>query len=228
MTERQMKVGLKNWHRWLGLVSAVFLMVVSVTGFLLQHPEWLGSSETPPAALAADPDDSDRWLRGTRWGVEESTDDGATWRELPMLAPPENVHRIHFDPADDGRVFALGSGGLITSADGGRVWEEIRFSSEALPMGVALVDVAAAGGTWRVLVEDGVLVSRDEGTTWSREGAPVGTDKRNWRELVHHLHTGHVFGTMGRRVAEFSALAVIFLTLSGLVMMTRRNGRRPR
>lgn len=29
------------WHRWLGIASAVFLLVVSITGLALNHTEWL-------------------------------------------------------------------------------------------------------------------------------------------------------------------------------------------
>jgi len=229
MTERQVKVGLKIWHRWLGAVAAVFLLVGAGTGFLLQHPDWLGPRDSTAEALAVDPSDPDRWLRGFRWGVEESTDGGATWRELPMLVPPEKVRRIHFVPGGNGRVFALSPDLLVTSADGGRVWEEIRFARKVLEPGTLLRDVAAkVDGTWLVLAEDGLLVSKDRGATWIRTGQPATTGGTDWRQFVHDLHTGHVFGAPGRRVAEFSALAAIFLTLSGLFMMTRRNGRRSR
>ena len=87
---------------------------------------------------------------------------------------------------------------------------------------------AKVDGTWLVLAEDGLLVSKDRGTTWIRTGPPATTGESEWRQFVHDLHTGHILGAPGRRVSEFSALAAIFLTLSGLFMMTRRNGRRSR
>ena len=68
MTERQVRNGLKTWHRWLGLGAAVFLLVTALTGFLLEHPGWLGDGPTAPTALAADPERPGRWLRGGRWG----------------------------------------------------------------------------------------------------------------------------------------------------------------
>jgi hypothetical protein len=221
VTEKQVKNGLKTWHRWLGVVAAL-------TGFLLERPEWLDEGPFAATALAVDPAQPGRYLRGGRWGVEESLDAGSTWLELPMLAPPENVRRIHFDSVDSGLVFALGPQSLVVSDDGGRVWDEIRFTDEALPPGTDLVDMATGpSGEWLVLTAGGLLISHDRGTTWKLPSEPAqpGTD---WRGVVHDLHTGHMFGTVGRRLAEGTALAVVALTVSGLFIAFRRGRRRPR
>ena len=228
MTERQVKNGLKIWHRWLGVGAALFLLVAGLTGFLLEHPEWLGGEPEVFMALAADPVQPGRYLRGGTWGVEESLDGGDTWRELPMLAPPEDVRRIHFAHVDAGRVFALGPRTLVTSSDGGRVWEEIRFPAGAVAPGTELFDVSTgAAGQWTVLTGGGLLISSDEGLTWNG-GTGRGQEGTNWRRLVHDLHTGHLFGAVGRRVAEGTALAVVFLTVSGLFITVRRGRRRAR
>lgn len=225
MTERQVKNGLKKWHRWLGLGAAVFLLVTALTGFLLEHPGWLGDGPTVPTALAADPERPGRYLRGGRWGLEESLDAGSTWRELPMLIAPENVRRIHFCPAEPGRVFALGPRTLVTSADGGRVWEEVRVPADPA---TGLVDLTTGpAGEWLVLTGAGLYVSSDGGRTWA--GDPAGhPEGRDWRGFVHDVHTGQVFGAPGRRVAEATALAVVFLTVSGLFIVFRRGRRRQR
>lgn len=227
MTERQVRNEVMRWHRWLGVGAALFVILAALTGFLLAHPEWLGEGPVAPLAVAADPSETGRLLRGTRWGVEESLDAGRSWRELPMLAPPSDVGRIHFDPLNPTRVFALGPRTLVTSADGGRVWEEVRFPPEVLGLGQDLRDVATGpDGTWLVLSSAGLLVSPDEGDTWRvADPAATGTDLRR---LVHDLHTGHAFGTLGRRVAEGTALVLVFLTVSGLIVFFRRGRRRVR
>jgi hypothetical protein len=227
VTERQWKAGLKNWHRILGIGAALFLMVSAVTGFLLQHPGRLGGPNGSPSALAADPRDPGRLLRGTAWGVEESLDHGATWRELPMLAPPTDVFRIHFDATDPARVFALGPRAAVTASDGGRIWEDLVLAPDHFPPGAEIRDVATpGGGVWLLLTSAGILRSADGGATWARAGeAPP--READWVSLVHDLHTGRILGTGGRRIAELAALALVFLTVSGLFLAFRRNRRRP-
>ena len=88
MTEKQMKSNLRRSHRWVGALAAIFILLAAGSGFLLQHPTWLGPAANPVFAVAADPVVSGRLLRGTHWGVEKSTDDGLTWREVNMLAAP--------------------------------------------------------------------------------------------------------------------------------------------
>lgn len=217
-----------SWHRWLGVGAALFLLTAASTGFLLEHPEWLGDEQAVSLSVAADPAQQDRYLRGGTWGLEESLDGGATWRELPMLAPPENVRRVHFSHADPGRVFALGPKSLVTSDDGGRVWEEIRFPAGSVAPGTELLDVSTgASGEWLVLTGGGLLVSADAGRSWTGETTGE-KEGRSWRRLVHDLHTGHLFGVVGRRVAEGTALVVVFLTVTGLFITFRRGRRRPR
>jgi hypothetical protein len=209
----------------LGVAAALFLVLSAVTGFLLQHPAWLGGSSAGPAALAADPREEGRLLRGTRWGVEESLDHGSTWRELPMLAPPGEVFRIHFDPADPARVFALGPRTGVTSPDGGRIWEDLRLPAEFLPPGAELLDVAVdTGGRWLVLTTKGVVRSSDRGASWSGKAGSAGPGLHG---LVHGLHTGQILGPAGRRIAELVALALVFLTVSGVFLAFRRGRRRP-
>jgi uncharacterized iron-regulated membrane protein len=42
--------------------------------------------------------------------------------------------------------------------------------------------------------------------------------------MVHDLHTGHLAGLVGRRVTEAGALALVFITVTG-ILLYRRNGR---
>ena len=225
MTDKQMKSGLRLSHRWVGSVAAIFLLVAGTTGFLLQHPTWLGPVPNPPSAVAVDPADSGRLLRGTHWGVDESRDGGQTWRELNMLAPPTDVARIIFSPDNPQVVFALGRDALVRSDDGGRIWRDISISATGLEPGTAFLDLGVGpGGLLRLLTDRGLVSSSDGGLTWTGEGLRDGDSSTNLRTLIHDLHTGHFLGSTGRRLVEFGALALLFITVTGLVLL-RRNGK---
>ena len=221
MTEKQLKSGLRQGHRWVGLVATVLLLVAGVTGFLLQHPGWLGPAANPTLAVAADPLQHGRLLRGNHWGVEESVDGGETWAEIPMLAPPTDVVRIVFSPGEPLEVHALGRQALVRSRDGGRVWRDIQVAAPDLTLGVVFRDLAVgATGYLNLLTDRGLLVSTDMGLTWAWAGAPE-QEGSPWRRLIHDLHTGQVAGAAGRRVVEFGALALLFLTGTGVVLFRR-------
>jgi len=149
MTGKQLKSRMRLSHRWVGVAAAAVLLVTSATGVLLQHPSWLGPPGNPPLAVTVDPLDPDRMLRGTHWGVELSVDAGATWREIPMLAPPTDVTRIIFSPDDPLAVHALGADALVVSRDGGRIWQDI-------PVGISFAPadgrgIAHQSGRWEIL-----------------------------------------------------------------------------
>jgi hypothetical protein len=225
MTEKQMKSGLRHSHRWVGGVAAIFLLVAGLTGFLLQHPTWLGPVPNPPLAVAVDPADPGRLLRGTHWGVEESRDDGETWREINMLAPPTDVVRIIFSPDSPFVIHALGRDALVRSDDGGRIWRDIPVSAAGLEPGTVFLDLGVGpGGMLRLLTDRGLIASSDEGLTWAGEGLLEVSSSTNLRTMIHDLHTGHILGSAGRRLAEFGALALLFITVTGLVLL-RRNGK---
>jgi len=225
MTEKQMKSGLRLSHRWVGAVAAAVLLVTCVTGFLLQHPSWLGPPVNPTFTVTADPLVPDRLLRGTHWGVELSQDGGRTWREIPMLAAPTDVVRIIFTSGDPLVVHALGSDALVVSRDGGRVWQDIPVGTSDPGWRTTFLDLAVApGGGLHLLTDAGLLTSRDEGLSWDWTGPHDAPRTRDWRRFVHDLHTGHLAGAVGRRVVEIGALALLFITVTGVILF-RRNGR---
>ena len=209
----------------MGALAAIFILLAAGSGFLLQHPTWLGPAANPVFAVAADPVVSGRLLRGTHWGVEKSTDDGLTWREVNMLAAPTDVVRIIFAPDDPLVVHALGRYALVGSRDGGRIWRDIPVTAVGLPPNATFLDLGMApGGYLHLLTDGGLLASANGGQSWEWRGPLAEDSSRDWQGLIHDLHTGQILGSTGRRITEIGALALLFITVTGLVLM-RRNGK---
>ena len=225
MTGKQLKSRMRLSHRWVGVAATAVLLVTSATGILLMHPSWLGPPANPPLTVTVDPLDPGRLLRGTHWGVELSDDAGGTWREIPMLAPPTDVVRIIFSPDDPMVVHALGADALVVSRDGGRIWQDIPVGISDPGWQATFLDLAVApGGALHLLTDEGLLTSRDDGKSWDWTGPRDVPRTRDWRRFVHDLHTGQLAGAVGRRVVEIGALALLFITVTGVVLF-RRNGR---
>lgn len=228
MTRGQRNSLMRRLHRWLGLAVSVLVLLVTVTGILLHNPEWLGPEAVVALCVATDPADHSRLLRGTTWGVDESTDGGATWREVPMLAPPSDVSRILFvagAAADSTRVVVLGRQTAVESVDGGRVWRNLELPAEARAGEVILRDIAVAPDDRLFLMTSAGLFARGAVDGWIAVGPGTPVDV-GWAALIHDLHTGQAAGPVGRRVVEWGGWLLVVVTVTGLVLSYRSSRRR--
>jgi len=200
--------------------------LVAASGIWLQHPAWLGEVDNRPLSLAVDPTDASRFLRGTHWGVEVSEDSGKHWREVAMLAPPTDVSRIVFVPGapGDGVVYAMGEGSLVMSSDGGRIWYDVSGPSDENILQAEFLDLSVSSTGNLVLLTTVGQYQKTGSGGWQLVGEPMAS-KNNLGQLVHNIHTGHVFGRLGRAAAEGGAWALVILTVTGLILH-RRVGRR--
>lgn len=107
-----------------------------------------------------------------------STDGGTTW--TAMTTTGVNASAMAFHPTDPKVMYAVGAGGVVRSADGGKTWELRRTGLVAGPLGyvdgsVVLVD-ADTPTTIYAGTSAGVFRSLDEGSSWERfglDGIPV-------------------------------------------------------
>jgi uncharacterized iron-regulated membrane protein len=216
---------IKNVHNWLGLASALFLLALLVTGIALNHPGALiPGSQAERLALAADPSDPRTLYRGTASALERSTDGGATWEEVPMLFPASEVVDIAFHPRDARVVAVLQRWqGPLLSADGGAVWEPVALDFDPQATGIELVSLAISGdGALWLETSAGLLrASRPVSSPGERAAwEPVDFDpaRKNWLRIVRTFHNGHFFGPWFVKLYDASAVALLLLILTGVVL----------
>jgi len=209
-----------------GLIVAVFLLSLSITGLLLNHPTLLGAASERTLSLAADPTHPDRLFRGTRSGLLVSNDGGGSWDEVTMMIPLERVVDIAFLPGAPATVYAVGRDqGVIRSTDGGVVWESVPIGFVPAVEGVALERIAlGAGDDIRLWTSSGLRVSHDGGESWMRVGETT-AGVRDLRTFVHQVHTGYIFGRGLVFAHDVTAVGTVGLIVTGLVIWRRRNGR---
>ncbi len=212
----------RSLHRTVGLGAALFLVLLSLSGFLLHHPGWLGSVSEATLSLAVDPQDPNRIFRGTNSGLYFSVDGGESWDEVPMLFPAERVVDIAFVPQKPDHIYVvLRDLGLIRSLDGGYVWEEVSLGFVPFVEGVQLQVIGIGNDeSLRIGTSGGFLTSSDFGETWVTVGQeePPGEDLYTF---VHQIHTGYIFDTWLPSVYDIVALALAGLTFTGLFLWWR-------
>lgn len=222
MTRGQKRSLMRRLHAGVGSGAALLIIIVAVTGIWLQHPAWLGESDNKPLSLVVDPTDGTRFLRGTHWGVEVSEGGAEHWQEVPMLAPPTDVSRIFFvaGAPGDGVVYAMGKASMVMSSDGGRIWYEVPGPSDDSILQAKFLDLSISSTGELILLTSIGLYQKEVSGPWRAVGKRM-ANEGTLGQMVHNIHTGHVFGRLGRTVAEGGAWALVVLTITGLVLHRR-------
>lgn len=235
----------RRWHRWLGVVFGIPLLWLTVSGLVLRHADRLGlhESRVQSAWLLRQygmiPEGPARSTMAGRRRVAEWDEilflDGKVLEESGILigavvtgtstvVVTEDLLLV-YGPGGD-LVDQLGEeslpamplqavgrgvdGVLVVRADGNRwrIADDFLSHEEAGAGPVAWSVVAALSEDGRVALED-------------RLAAQAGISTyRVWLDL----HSGNLFGAVGRWAIDLSGLAIIALTLMGLRLAFRNGG----
>lgn len=241
----------RRWHRALGIISALFVLLLSITGLMLNHSHDLGLDRHHAAV---------GWLEDW-YGVQPAGEpvsfragsEWLSWLDGVLFAEGRVVGESVARPVGAvslGPLIAVGlrDGVLLLTNDGKRV--DMLGSNAGLPADLERIGrgedgrllVTAKGMTYRAdeALTRFELVSGGSGAAWSsREVAPAPLRqevRERWRggamsleRVLLDLHSGRFWGPWG--VWLMDAMALIFLTLSvtgAWLWWRRRNGSRYR
>ena len=221
-----------------------FLVLIALTGLVLNHADDLGLTQTPAAS----------WLVGL-YGVE-----------LPPVDSAFNAGDVQFATSAatlfaNGEEVAKGIGRLTGAVGVSGVTvaatEDEIFVTD--PMGalieryVADVAIRQIGSSdQRIFIADGATISEFDAQAmnlvaiddalaphirWSRPVAPNVEQARqiglamlgqalNWERVLLDIHSGRILPGLGRWLADLTALALLYMCGTGIVLWTRR--RQPR
>ncbi|MGH1372585.1 MAG: PepSY-associated TM helix domain-containing protein [Cellvibrionaceae bacterium] len=234
-----------RWHRRVGLTAALVVVLVSITGILLNHTSEIALGKKPVRQA---------WLLNF-YGVE-----------IPEL--------IHFKVDDhwisgdsnqylylDGRQSAYCNGQLIGAAkvddllvaacsnelilmtSSGEVVERLG-ETYGLPIPLTAIGACAEdlclqrqGETWVANLQQLLWESRKQEANWSEASAIPGAVQQiiddeqlgsdlSWERVVQDLHSGRIFGQWGVWIVDLSALFLMFLSLSGFFLWYQQSRRR--
>ena len=228
----------RRWHRWLGLLVALPVLVLSVTGVLLNHiesldwaddplPSWLARSYGVPLSEQIHGSQVDgHWYAQT--GERLFMDGSAV---ASCLAPFQGA------VAAQGLTVA-GCGGDLLLLQGSEQVERLR-PGQGVPaftrLGVAgealvletenrllrfglenLNSVGLAVPDWQPVVIEPLPAVLQPGL----QAASV-PESLNWQRLLQDLHAGRVFGWAGQLVMDLAALLLVILALTGVIIWSR-------
>lgn len=236
-------------HRWVGIVSCLFMLLVSGTALALNHSDlWKPFFLKPVSTaqfglgqarnLAADPHKSGHlWATDTK-ALYTSPDNGQHWQEIKLYVPVEKAVGLALGP-EKGQIWvALREVGVFYSEDGGEIWEELTQLPFNPVSGEVIEKMWVGAGPQLHLQTEFAWYSvnfRGKSPTdplqkfsWQRISLQEGQGQTRLeiQDLIWRLHTGRFAGPWGILLYDAVALSLIFLSLSGLWLSRRPKRKR--
>jgi hypothetical protein len=221
------------WHRHLGLSSALFVILLSLTGLLLNHTEDLAlDARYVQSGFLLDwysvkaPDDMLAYTVGS--GTITQVGKQIYWNTTPIpqaSAPLSGAAAVH------GMVIIGSEGQLLLFTSDGELIERLG-SAAGVPAGIRALGLTAAGdlvvraaqGIYQA--DSSILTwhaSADDSINWMLPGPPLPALRAALQQayrgtgltlerLLLDIHSGRIFGSRG--VYFVDALALLFLVLA--------------
>lgn len=226
---------LRHWHRRAGAFSALILLPIAMTGIPLNHAEFLGLNQhstpaflarlvghqvlAPNQAYAANPNllvshcERHIYLNDQPLIAAGSAVVGAEFIQgLLIIAEANKLH-----------LFDASSHELIES-----------IQAESLP--AAMTGLSTVGNALWLHTSTGIYEANEEYLQFQavkdvaeRPRQPLSIDKKlaeaiahkelgsslSWTSFLTILHSGQIFGSLGRYLSDLAGLALIYLAFSG-------------
>ena len=222
----------KKYHKWLGIVITIFILLFAVSGIVLNHRELFSSIDVNRSYLPKEYD-YNNWnlaaVNATERVGEDSvliygnigiwlTDQNTSYfqdfnKGFPIGADNRKISKVY--KSKSGNIYAGTFFGLFQYDKVGKQWNKI-FSPEHNPR---IVDIAEKQDTLFVLSRsylfktvDGKSFIKNELPQPVRYANKVGLFKTLWV-----IHSGEIYGSIGKLFVDLMGLIFIFLSLSGLV-----------
>ncbi len=227
-------------HRWAGLAAVIWLTLLSVTGIILDHPEWRWSAQTStpsewsstrvariyPATImryiAVSADES-RFIGASERGFWYSDDKGTNWNDIQfegISGTPQVKRLIGGDTGDLNDVIIATDDGIWQVQDGGLRASRIGLDDTF----VSSVSEGAQPGTLLAVISETDLVTLDIATG---ESSPIEiqpnvtgmSEKLPLYRFIMDLHFGHgtLPGSGSLWLNDIGGIAMIILGITGIL-----------
>lgn len=229
---------LYRWHRWLGLVAGILVLVLAATGPLLTHADALGLQknwvkselllalydDAAPAAPPRGVKTPAGWIVGVDGMVFAG--DRLIARDAGPLLGASATDRYIAVAAREAVLLMTPDGRLVERLDGGALPGRIERAGERND---SLI-VKTAGGTYRAGADFlSWSAARPETVTWldvdqsldpavaERAVANYSRHTISLHRLVADIHSGRIVGTWGPYVMDGAAVVLLILIITGFI-----------
>ena len=228
-----MKKFWKKYHKWVGLVFSIFILAFSFSGIILNHRSTFAGCDVSRDWMP-DGYQYENWNNGIIRGTEPYHDavlcfgNAGVWKTDSCFSRFEDFNRGLRQGADhrkisnivtlpDGSVWAAGLYDLYRLSDAGE-WMPWKIADNE----ERITDLTARGDSLVVVTRSEVYHAVGDHRTFThhRLNAPKDYSPRvSLFRQVWLLHSGELFGTVGKLIVDALAVVLIFFCVTGWVYL---------
>ena len=232
-----------QWHRYAGLIAALFIIIIAITGFMLNHgsglkldktyikADWLlnyygiaAPKNIPSFAVKHD------WV--SQWDKQIYLN-----KKLIHKSRPKIIGAVNFN----NMVIISQQSVLLVFTEDGELIERVT-GTEGVPSGIEAIGISD-DNQFTLRSSNGIFTTNEDFLFW--QAAPsaivVWSDTEDLPEQLYKsllelyrghglkldrvlfdIHSGRLFGELGIYFVDFIAFLIIFLALSGVWLWTMR------
>jgi hypothetical protein len=227
---------LRKWHKWTGVFFAFFLFMFAFSGIFLNHRRAISFLDIPREILYSGYR-YDNWNNGSvRNTVKLSSDSVLVYGNNGIWLT--DIRHSFFKPfsaglkngADNRTVsrivgtsgnewFAVTTFGLYKLDNGRDTWQDL---SDKICTRERFTDLAYHDGRLILMTRSHIFVSEAPFLHFERKELPVPEGYKEDVSLFRTmwtLHSGELFGTVGKTVVDITGIFVIILCVTGLILV---------
>lgn len=236
---RLIRLFLLRWHRWCGAIAALFVVLISLSGVLINHAHTLGWDHQPVrspwllSVYGVEPEVPRFGYNVVRHNVDSAwlvRVSGQLYWNLQLLG--ECGDSFAGAVAVEDSVAALCGKGLYLLTSDGELVERLSGQPESMQrLGISAGKLIAQSHEqyWEIDMEEGrwIDISPPQLIDWvvaqtlpdslSGQLSALATPKDiTWERLLLDLHSGRLLGGVGVLMIDFLGVIMMFLACSGL------------
>ncbi len=222
----------KKYHKWLGLILTVFILLFSVSGIILNHRVLFSGIDIDRKYLPQDYHYTN-WNNAAVKGTEKINNDSILiYGNIGVWLTDSSFSRFNdfnagFSKGIDNRkiskifknsrgdLFAASLFGLFQYDYNKNVWQKVTLPIDK----ERIVDIAEKGDTLLVLSRSELLKSTDY-LHFAKSNLPEPENYANKTGLFKTLwmiHSGEIYGIAGKLFVDIIGLIFIFLSITGFI-----------
>jgi hypothetical protein len=225
----------KKYHKWVSLVLALFIVVFAVSGIILNHRSWLSSVDVDRKLLPEVYRYNNWNLAAVKGSIKVGADSMLVYGNIGAWISadhfktfadfnegfPEGIDNRKISKVvatADGRLFAATFFGLFSRNGMNGSWEKI-----PLPVPEErIVDLFIDDENLLILTRSNLLMASLSGEKLlprlkSLQPSVNDDKKASLFRTLWVIHSGEIYGTIGKLFVDFVGFVFIFLTITGLL-----------
>lgn len=225
----------KRWHKWIGLVIIPFLVVICLSGLLMNHRKAISKIDIPRSILPKSYH-FESWNNASAKATLKINKDSVLLFGASgiWLTDSMNVSYLDFSSGlkngadnrmvsnvvrtDSEDLFATTTFDLYIYNNRASAWQNI---SERVKTHERLTDIEVKGDSVVVVSRSNIYISLPPYTNFEKRELPAPKNYVNEVSLfrtIWLLHSGEMYGLTGKLIVDAMALVILLLSVTGLLI----------